>query len=173
MSACPRATRGVGERRQFVHCFRKRLISSVYHGELGPQAVQRRSRVVTRVREVCDNKTDTVFCLFRCFLLTVFDAVHVGIKLVDGIHAVLEVAVAHVRVDGRLRLRNSCCQKERLDRPPQVLCTVRRLPHPAGQEKHKRADRRVGCTCHVISETNCRSPSTPKGDDGAMKHLMQ
>lgn len=61
-------------------------------------------------------------------MLTVFDAVDVGIELVNGPHAVLEVTVAHVSVDGCLRPCHRGGEQERLHSPRQVLCASKREP---------------------------------------------
>lgn len=57
--------------------------------------------------------------------LTVLDAVHVRVKPVDGLHAVAEVAVAHVRVDGRLRLGDRRGEEEGVRGPLEVSWNVR------------------------------------------------
>ena len=53
--------------------------------------------------------------------ITIFDAVDVGVETVDGAHAVFEVAVAHVRVDGGLWLCHGRRQEEGVHRPLEVL----------------------------------------------------
>lgn len=53
--------------------------------------------------------------------LTVFDAVDVRVKPVDGLHAVPEVTVAHVSVDGGLRLGDRSGEEEGVRGPLQVL----------------------------------------------------
>lgn len=64
---------------------------------------------------------------YRDILLTVLDAVDIGVKPVDGLHAVFEVAVAHVGVDGRVRLGYGCGKKERVRCPLEVLCVRKKI----------------------------------------------
>ena len=54
-------------------------------------------------------------------MFTVFDAVDVRVKPVDGVHAVLKVAVAHVGVDGGMRLGDGSSEEERVHGPLEVL----------------------------------------------------